>query len=104
MEVTRNHNLCSTLSKKKSSAQMLITDEPRDFFIEGQMSVRSPKARYGLTVLRTSQHELAKRLSVPKNSSNSPAITDKKQNSFESPSRLRRGADLNQTLSKSALN
>ena len=85
---------------------MTITDEPRDFFIEGQLSVRSPKARYGLTVLRTSQQELAKRLSVPKNANSPTTTTEKRQNqsSFESPSRLQRATDLQQALSKSALN
>ena len=41
----------------------------RDHFIEGQISIRSPKARNGLNMLRTSQKWQADRLSMPKRKS-----------------------------------
>ena len=41
----------------------------RDHFVEGQISIRSPKARNGLNMLHTSQRWQADRLSMPKKAS-----------------------------------
>ena len=51
-----SRNMSSTLNRKNSSAS-LEGDRQRDYFVEGQMSIRSPKARYGLNLLATSQGE-----------------------------------------------
>ena len=41
----------------------------RDYFAEGQMSVRQPKARYGLSVIHTHQKALNERLAAPRRAS-----------------------------------
>ena len=62
-----SRNMTSTLNRKASANKAVIAE--RDYFTEGQMSIRSPKARYGLNVLRGSQDVLANRLSMPKRAS-----------------------------------
>ena len=61
------------------------------------MSIRSPKARYGMNLLASSQGEQASRLSVPKYSTNPGG---------DSPSRVQRKASVmdNAPLSRTPLN
>ena len=49
------------ISKEKRMGQ----SPQKDHFVEGQISIRSPKARNGLNMLRTSQKWQAERLAMP---------------------------------------
>ena len=88
------------------SRKFKVTSPQKDHFVEGQISIRSPKVRNGLAILGSSQRLQAARLSMPRKAgpkggflndiSNSPRASDAflrssgngafRSNKFSSPS------------------